>query len=182
MSINLNDIPLDCGHNLGGIHYLRINPVYNVKSIPGSVAHVIQQPIQLYDPQHYADIWFVTGGFTEVMTDEANGEYFKQAIQVYVPKDAPDLAFAIQELTGVRCICQYVDGNKNAKLVGSLEAPLTFSSELDTGSDFSDKNGYKLSFKTDSIHKAFFYLMYEGDTPPPRKAFSSGFSYGFLRS
>jgi len=182
MSITLKDLPPACGHNQGGIHYLRVIPVRNVVSIPEPVEHKIPLPLVLRDQALYADIWFTSGSFTEAMNEDNNGEFFRPQIQIYVPKDSPDLAFAVAQLTGVRCVCLYVDGNNQAKLVGSLDAPLAFSSDLDTGNDYADKNGYKLKFSTETSHKAYFYLMYEGATPPLRKVFSNGFSFGFLRS
>lgn len=182
MNVSLVNIPAPCGRNMGGLHYVRVFLLYNIKKIPRPVKHVIQSEIELFNSADYMDIWFSSGSFTEQMGEDSNGEYFKQQIQIFAPKDAPDIAYAIQQLTGVRCVCLYMDGNGQTKLVGSLESPLTFSSDLDTGDATSDKNGHKLTFKTESVHKAYFYLMFEGSTIPDRKVFSPGFSFGFLRS
>lgn len=190
------DIAAACGHNLGGIHRLRVIPVRNIpvrniRSMPApsmatAWAGVYGLPAVygllpvLRDPEDQCEIWFANGAFTETMQEDANGEFYRQQIQVYAPKDSPEAAAATSALTGVRCVCVYTDGNGLVKLVGTDEHPLTFGSELDTGSDAGDKNGLKLRFTGESVLPALL-LPPENAPPPLAKAFSGGFSSGFLQ-
>lgn len=180
--VNLASIGAPCGANVGGLNLLRIIPAFNVLSIPEAVAHIVETDVTLENGQNFLDIFFTTGGYSEGQQNTEHGEFFRQSLSVYVPKDAPDVAYFLQQLTGIRCIAIYQDGNGMAKLVGSLEAPLTFRSDLDIQDRGNGQNGHKLTFTADSLNKAYFYQMIPVVPPGQRKVFSAGFSFGFLRT
>lgn len=180
--INLSDIgnlnPA-CGHNLGGLHYLKVIPADNVVSIPKAVNHILPTELVLTDSTNFLDVFFdqENATFKESPASDDQGEYYKPTIEVYVAKDTPDAAYWISRLEGIRCICIYQDGNGYAKVVGSKQFPLTFRAGL----DITSKNGHTLSFSCESEQKAYFYMHYEVAPVGTRKVFSAGFTFGFLR-
>lgn len=183
VKLDIGHIYPACGHNLGGLNHLRIIPVENVVSIPAARQHIIQGEAQLVDPDNYLDIFFAsdTGSFKETTVETEHGEYCKQNMKVYIPKDAPDVGYWANTLTGIRCIALYRDNNDYVKLVGSKESPLTFLPELDTDDSTAGKNGHVFSFAGVSLEKAYFYQMFEVTPPGTRKRFSMGFNFGFRR-
>jgi hypothetical protein len=186
MAIRLADIGNlnpPCGGNLGGLHYLRIIPAENVIAIPAARNHIIPLELQLADGTNYLDIFFAQdqGEYKESMQETEHGEFYKQEIKVWMPKDTPDVAYWISRLTGIRCLAIYQDSNQFVKVVGSKESPLTFSSELLTGEGASSKNGHTLGFSGLSLEKAYNYLHFEKPEPGSRKRFSMGFNFGFRR-
>jgi hypothetical protein len=172
--------PNECP-NIGGLRGLRVWPASNVR-LPAYQGVSLTTPIELLDPQNYADIWFLpdSAGFTEPQQDNVHGESYKPSLQLIIPKDAPDVAEAIARLTAVRyLVAGYTDGNGLSKLVGTPQNPLVFSADLETGKRGPDRNGYPLTLAGETPRRAPFYLALELGTPPIRRAFSPGFSFGF---
>jgi hypothetical protein len=122
-----------------------------------------------------------TGGFDEPQGENAaQGTFYSAKLQVYVNKDAPDVAEAVARLTGGKYLAAYRDNNGLTKLVGMPEWPLRFSADLETGKKTADRNGYPLTFLGEGagtlpllpggrIHRCPPY--------PPRLL--AGFNFGF---
>ena len=172
--------PNEC-FNTGGVRALRVWPASNVQ-IPLYAGSILPTPITLLDPRNYADIWFLpdSAGFVEPEDDNAQGDVYKPSIELVVAHDAPDLQEAIARLRAVRyVVAAYEDGNGLTKLVGTPDNPLRFSAGLETGKRATDRNGYPLVFAGQTPAPAPFYLTTPRGPAPGRRAFSSGFSFGF---
>lgn len=167
-----------CDTNVGGLlNALRLWPVANVRAMPATE----NDELDLVDPESYADIWFTPGtaSFLEDAQDSEQGAFWRTALQVFAPKDAPDVAAALGLLEGKQFLAAYQDGNGLTKLVGTPDYPLRLRSDFGTGQRAGDRNGYTVVLAMDTPSRAIFYLTQElasGD----RKVFSSGFNFGFL--
>jgi hypothetical protein len=172
--------PNEC-FNTGGVRALRVWPASNVR-IPLYTGSILPTPIILLDPRNYADIWFPvdSAAFVEPEDTDAQGDIYKPSLTLEVPQDAPDLQEAIARLRTVRyVVAAYEDGNGLTKLVGTPDNPLRFSAGLETGKRATDRNGYPLVFAGQTPQPAPFYLTTSRGPAPGRRAFSSGFSFGF---
>ncbi len=172
--------PNDCS-NTGGVRALRVWPASNVR-LPPYAGSNLMTAITLLDADNYADIWFQpdSAGFDEPEDVDAAGPFYKPQLQVVVLRDAPDLQQAIAQLRAVRYfVAAYADGNGLTKLVGTPDHPLRLTAGLETGKKPGDRNGYPLVFAGLTPEPAPFYLAQPVGTPPVRRAFSAGFSFGF---
>ena len=173
--------PNDCP-NTGGVRALRVWPASNVLPLPADPGSNLLAPVQLRDPDNYADIWFLpdSAGFDEPEADDAQGVLYKASLQLVVVRDAPDLQEAIARLRAVRYfVAAYADGNGLSKLVGTPQHPLRFTAGLETGRKPTDRNGYPLVFAGGVPTPAPFCLTQPLSAAPQRRAFSTGFSFGF---
>ena len=160
---------------------LRVWPAGNVR-LPAYTGSNLTEPVTLLDAGNYADIWFLpdSAGFDEPEGDDAQGDVYKPSLQLAIAHDAPDVQEAIRQLRAVRYfVAAYADGNGLTKLVGTPEHPLRLAAGLETGKKPGDRNGYPLSFTGLAPRPAPFYLAQPVETPPTRRAFSAGFSFGF---
>ncbi len=164
MILQLPNLNANCGAVLGGINTLSIIPVGSVIAIPDPVYQVIEDPMELANGTSLTNLFFPEGAgeFTEAQGESEHGEFYKQKLTVFVPKDTPSKSDLFSKLGQIgHCIAVYVDNNGLQKVVGSVEYPLKFSSELETGKAAGNKNGHTLTFSGESTHKAFFYLAKE---------------------
>lgn len=173
--------PSDCP-SVGGVRALRVWPASNVLPLPPDPGSNLLLPVGLRDPGNYADIWFLpdSAGFEEPEDFDAAGPFYKPQLQLVVLRDAPDLQQAIARLRAVRYfVAAYADGNGLSKLVGTPDNPLRLAAGLETGKKPTDRNGYPLVFAGLTPTPAPFCLTQPTGTAPARRAFSSGFSFGF---
>lgn len=159
--IELHDVFDPCGPNTGGLNFIQVIPVDSVASIPKAIDGIIPAAITLKPGATFYQLAFAdnTGSFKEPAQEDDQGEFFKPAVQVFMPKDNPLIVDFVQKGKSARYILQYQDANGFAKVVGSLAYPLKFKAELDTGTGGSSKNGHTLTFSGESPDKAFFYQM-----------------------
>lgn len=172
-----------CGGNLGGLDYVRILPAENLAAMPLHSAHTILSELDLLDGANYLDIVFSpdSGGYDEALQETEHGDFQKQKLELWVPRDTPEVGYWMERLTGIRCVAIYQDSNGVAKLIGSKRQPLRFSHKLETGQGASSKNGHLISFSGECSHKALYYQMFEVPPAGTRKVFSAGFNFGFRR-
>jgi len=172
-----------CGGVLGGLDYVRILPAENLVAMPPSSRHNVLQELELVDGSNYLDIVFApdAGGYEEQHQETEHGDFLKQSLSLWVPRDTPDAGHWMDRLTGIRCLALYMDSNGVCKLIGSKRQPLRFSHKLETGQGASGKNGHQLTFNGECSHKALFYGMFEVPPAGTRKVFNPGFTFGFRR-
>ena len=134
--------------NLGGILSLHLARAADIESIPTPVAGVI-----------YGQVVFKAGAgwiTWEVSMESANvaitdrqsvhGHLKNTRLPFSVPKDRAGIKHQFELASEDEFILTYVDGNGIRKMMGSLEAPLRFAFNHNTGSRFSDSNAYSCSF------------------------------------
>jgi len=155
--LNLSDIFDPCGPNPGGLVTLKVIPVDSVESIPAAESGVIADELTLKDGATFYQLYFAndSASFKEPAADDDQGEFFKPAIQVYIPMDQPSVAVWIQKGKAARYICYYQDANGLGKLVGTLDYPLRLKADLENS---GNKNGHTFTFSGDVPDKALFYL------------------------
>ncbi|OFX62067.1 MAG: hypothetical protein A2066_01625 [Bacteroidetes bacterium GWB2_41_8] len=73
--------------------------------------------------------------FTEKATLEKYRVAYKNEINAFIPKDAPETQSIINDMIGRKCVVILLDQNEYYKVAGTPEIPLRVSFDLDTGSD-----------------------------------------------
>jgi hypothetical protein len=172
------------GDNFGGLLALQIFKASHVVRIPDHDGVILPQSLEMQSGITLAGLYFTPGSasFSEDPFETDQGELYKFKISFSVPKLAPDIHYWLQAQRGYDLMAIILDGNRNSLLIGNQDYPLTLKAEKDTGNQPAKKNGYSFTLTGEAPDPAPFYMMYEGQLPPPRKVFSSGFSYGFLRT
>jgi hypothetical protein len=184
MAKQLKDIYPVCGANLGGIGFIRIIPVDNVAGVSEPVNGIVSDTLQLYDETNYADVYFPVGegSFDEQQAEDEHGIYYKATLKWFIPQHTPEMQEAIAALAGIRAIAIYQDNNGYARVVGSKDYPLRFSSDYGTGKKVRDANGIDMVLSGDSDFASDFYLHTQVIPAGTRKRFSAGFTFGFRRT
>lgn len=185
MLLPLLSIPPICGANAGGVlGAVRVWPVANVRRLPEYAGVLLEQPLELVDPQNYADLFFPDkgAGFEEPQGEDDQGEFWTPQFTLPLPKDDPTAAEALRRLRlagrqGVLVL--YQDGNGFTKLVGTPEYPLRLLGDFATGTSGGALNAHQLTFAGRTPQPAPFYLHHELQPVGGRGAFSAGFSFGF---
>jgi len=159
--IDLTDIFEPCGPVQGGLDLVKVIPVDFVVSIPKAKRHVVETPVVLKAGARWYDLWFSpsTGSFKESMGDDVQGEFVKPVVSLFSPRETPTVAYFASQFQGVRCLVVFQDSNGLARIVGSLEYPLSFKHESDTGSSFNSKSGSTFTFSGEQPEKSYFYLV-----------------------
>jgi hypothetical protein len=172
------------GDNFGGLLALQLFKASHVVRIPDHDGVILAQSIQLQSGITLAGLYFTPGTatFSEDPADTDQGEIFKWKISFSVPKTAPDIHYWLQAQRGHELMAIVLDGNSNPMLIGNPDYTLKLKADVDTGNQPAKKNGYGFTLSGEGPDRALFYLLYESLLPPPRKVFSSGFTYGFLRT
>lgn len=164
--ILLTDIFEPCGPVQGGIDLVKVIPVDQVISIPKARGHVVETPIVLKTGARWYDLWFSpgSGNFKEPMGDDVQGEYVKPVVSLFSPRETPTVAYFAARLQGVRCLVVFQDGNRLSRIVGSLEYPLSFKHEFDSGASANSRSGSTFTFSGEQPEKSYFYLAVEMPT------------------
>ena len=175
-------LPNTC-FNIGGLALgaVRLWPAKNVASYPEPVGCRISQELALFDPNNYADVYFLdgTGGYDEDPAENEQGTYYKVKLGFVVAGDAPDVSEAVARLAGGRCLVAFQDANGLTKLAGTPEWPLRLLIGTETGKKPGDRNGLPFTFSGELPERAPFYLEQNIPTPGARRAWSSGFTIDF---
>jgi hypothetical protein len=146
-------------------------PVDQVVSIPQARGHVVETPLVLKPGARWYDLWFSpgSGSFKEPMGEDVQGEFVKPVVSLFSPRETPTVAHFAAQLQGVRCLVVFQDANALSRIVGSLEYPLSFKHESDTGTSLTSKSGSTFTFSGEQPEKSYFYMaiqMPTGDSAP----------------
>lgn len=157
----MNDINKHTEDNLGGIFSIKIIPVSDVQSIPMPIKSRILQAVVLKNNTRWYDLYATeqTIKFEEPQQESEHGNFFRCKLTGLVPKDRADVIELFNEMANKLFVIDYTDNNGVRKLIGNLSEPLTFSSNFDTGSTATNKNGYSFEFKGDLIKKSPVYFV-----------------------
>jgi|GEM_PF-3173053 len=171
------------GDNLGGLLALQLFKASDVVRLADHDGVILPESLQMRSGVTIAGMYFTPGtaAFSQDAAETDQGDLYKWKLAFSVPKLAPDIHYWLQAQRGYDLIAIVMDGNRNSLMIGNPDYPLTLKANLDTGNKPSAKNDYGFTLVGESPDPALFYLMFESALPPPRKVFSSGFSFGFLR-
>ena len=183
MPLSLPSLARPDGDNFGGLLALQIFKASHVVRIPDHDGVILPESLQMQSGITLAGLYFTPGtaSFSEDAAETDQGDLYKWKLAFSVPKLAPDIHYWLQAQRGYDLMAIVLDGNRNSLLIGNSNYPLTLKADLDTGNKPSARNAYSFTLTGESPNPALFYLMFESALPPPRKVFSSGFSFGFLR-
>lgn len=174
-------IPPPCGFTIGGVRAVRLWPVANVRGYSAPVGSIVPAALDLVDPANYADLYCLpdSAGYNEEGNDDAQGDFYKVKLGLFVARDAPDVSEAIARLAGGRYLVAFLDANGLTKLAGTPEWPLKLTIDTATGKKPGDRSGIDFTFAGALPARAPFYLELETAPPATRRAWSAGFNFGF---
>jgi hypothetical protein len=147
------------GNNLGGILRFRFIPVADVQSFPLPINGMITEPLTIKTGKQ----WYCGYStlektrYTEPDDSTNGGVVFKKTFAGFYPKDQEEMSVLFNSMRHDRFLIDYTDSNKIRKLVGTLQEPLQFSSNLNTGEKLVDLAGHSFRFFGDGTAKSFIY-------------------------
>lgn len=155
----MNDIKPFSGDNIGSIKQFSFIPVTDVESIDFPIKGKIVKPILLKSKARWYEGYSTleTALFTEPSEQTANGTIFKPKFVGVVPRDSAELTALFEEMKNARFILDYTDRNGIRKLVGSIDEPLFFTSELVVPSAVAQRNQHNITFYGITTEKAYVY-------------------------
>jgi hypothetical protein len=155
----MKDIEQYKNDNLGGIVKFKFIPVDDVESIDIAIEHIITTPVVLKENKRWFDAYATLGTmqYTEVQEKTPSGDIFKCQLVAAIPKDWADISDQLNKMRNQRFIVDYTDSNGLRKLVGSIDEPLFFKSELNTKNEAAARNEHIITFFGESSHKAYIY-------------------------
>lgn len=180
----LQNIPISCGTNVGGLRHLQLVRVEDVISIPAAVNSIVATAISLRAGATMATIQFPpqSADFSEKEKESDIGAIINAQIRCDIPKDAPELGKWANDNLEAEVIAIYADGNGTPVIVGDLERPLQLHVSRGTGRKYADKNGMEIVVEGISTHYAYYYQMFEKLTPGNRNVYTAGYTFGYLRT
>jgi len=162
MDCYLKGIDSFCGKvNLGGlliIEYIPTtfaNPTFFEKIISGG--YNWQNDIVLVDGADWlkAPVLPDPRLFRERQRETKQGRYYDQTVEAIVPRHTPELAGEMNVMKQYRYILRLTNRNGSKFLVGTLEHPCIFESDLDTGSKTPDLKHHKIRWTSKNPEKAY---------------------------
>src|ERR1041385_479700 len=117
----MTDILIDTlTENIGGLQTFEFIPMIDIASIPDPEDHIILQPVTLKGGKRWFKGYatYQTLEFSEAQNTSKAGEFYKQELKGFVPKDTPDLARLFAEMENHLFIVRYTDNNGQQKIVG----------------------------------------------------------------
>lgn len=180
----IENVPLFCGTNVGGLRHLQVVDVRDVVSIPDPINCVLESGIVLQGGVEMGVISFLpnAGDFSEKTKDSEAGQIIQSAIRIDVPKDAVEIGQWANANAEKEVIALYMDENGVTVIVGDLERPLTLKVNRGTGRKANDFNKYEIMIEGISDHYAYYYNMFEILPVGSRKVYSAGYTFGYQRT
>lgn len=200
----LQSIARNSAENLGGIMHLRVCPVGGISTMPQAVGDTVYGDI-VFNAGYSWALWQVKSndaGLRDRVKDSEEGLYSSYSLPFFVPGDKAGWKKLFEQMHDDAFVILVSDHNNNQLIVGSLDAPVRFKSEFDTGNSISGLRGYTCEFYSDGGAPVYAYAgniaapVDDGSTPPaivrkgdgtvlatlqPGQVFTitSGFSFGF---
>jgi len=154
------------GDNLGGLIELKVAPASSISKIPDPVNGTV-----------YGDVVFVAGfswhtwqvqfnnlGITAKSKSSQEGNYRDYQLPFIIPGNNPEITRILRQAEQDQFIILVKDTENRQKIVGSLDAPLLFNCDFDSGRSARNLKGYECEFYSEAQEVDFFY---EGGVAPP---------------
>lgn len=157
----MEDINKHCDDNLGGLYYFKFIPVDDVVSIVEPLNSKVCEPVVLNNLARWFNCYATEGTikYTEEKQQSPHGDYYKAKLTAFIPKDRAEVINQINLMNNKLFVIDYTDNNGLRKLVGTINNPLRFSDNLDTGSNAANRNGFTIEFVGDILKKAPTYFI-----------------------
>ena len=155
----MQNIDFFTGDNTGSLESFEFIPFTDVSNIPDAALGIIDSAVTLETDK----AWYTakatpdTLGYKEVSQQSENGTSYKKEFVAFIPSDLPAIANLFSEMENERFIIKYTDYEGRVKLVGSIEEPLQFKSDMNTQTDSSGRKGHFITFYGDGTFKSYFY-------------------------
>lgn len=152
--------------NLAGLLEIQVCPKSLITAIPTAVDGVVYGDITFVSGAGFAN-WYATQEKLRVTTQKertADGSTAKNQLPFRIPKDRPELRamFDKMERDEFIVLFKYPDGKR--KIFGTLNRPVQFSYNHDSGETFDSKNEFECMFYFEGPDNISFY---DGSTGTP---------------
>lgn len=144
---------------MGGVITLYVCRVDDVESIPDPVAKTIPGDIVFKAGAGFSrwDVTIETPRTKSTSRSSREGAAKSNSLTFFVPRDRQEVASMLDIAEDDALIAVYRDSNGNYKLFGTLDRPLTFRYDHDSGQRFADGNFYTCTFSFDGPDNIYFY-------------------------
>jgi hypothetical protein len=140
--------------------------------IPMSDVSYITRPIHGYGGIYLktAKVWLEfyftpgSGSFSLDFNSAAKGNIFETKIKGSFPKQHQGHDYSIRQMIGQPFVCKVLDANGVYRLAGTLDCPMKFAFDLDTGKKTEDRNSYEYIFSGKSKYSPYF-ITASGESP-----------------
>jgi hypothetical protein len=145
--------------NTGGVEALWYCDVADVLSVPNPDTAAITANVVLRAGASWYQLVATRGTlrYSQAGKDDRHGAFFQPNLKGALAKATATLAAGLEALDGRRFLLLYRDQNGAVWLVGTPDAPLTFTDKYDTGSP-TERNGYDFQFVGETDRRARPYL------------------------
>jgi len=155
----LQSITRSNGDNLGGILSIRVARVADIVSIPDDSGGVIYGNITFTEGKGWVT-WEVTFESPNINSgNRVSREGFASinGLPLRIPTDKPGTRPMLLRAAEDELILLFTDGNGNTKVFGTLQQPVRFRFNHDTGKAIADGNFYEGQFYYEGPDNIFFY-------------------------
>ena len=145
--------------NTGGVDALWYCDVADVLQFPRTASAAILDDVQLRRGAAWYQLLATRGTlrYGHAGKNDRHGAFFQPALKGALAKATPTVAAGLEALDGRRFLLLFRDQNGHTWLVGTPEAPLTYTEKYDSGSP-TERNGYDFQFATEGDRRARPYL------------------------
>jgi len=145
--------------NIGGLIELQIARVGDIDSIPDPVDGAIFGDI-VFQPERGFVIWIVTQESPKMVSRSRNsqeGAFKDNQLTFIIPKDESVTRRMLELAEQDSFIVLFKDSNNKQKIFGTLESPVYFNFDHESGDGRGSRNQYSCSFVSDGPDNSFFY-------------------------
>lgn len=145
--------------NLGGIIDIRVARKSEIVSIPEPVNGIIYGEPVLAAGKSFVQ-WIATPESPKIKSNaklSREGTARTNSIEFIVPRDRPELQQMFAQASEDEFILLYRYPNATWKLFGSIDCPVQFEYDHDSGSAYADRNEYGCRFYYEGPDNRYFY-------------------------
>lgn len=148
----------DALENMGGLHFFKFTPVFNIEKMPKPLDGIITESVDLVNGRFWYDGYatFDSYKYKEVKKTGDQGTYYEKTLSCFVPQHSPLILKLFEEMDECKFILDIFDNNGNRIMAGLPEEGFEFSFDLDLG-NVKGTNGHNITFKGAAITRSPFY-------------------------